>query len=581
MRLTALSCGSCIVLVCMLVLGDVSTLLTSNFWAKAALSASAACTATSIHMGSKDRSIRRILHGVANETYHNAPNRSALVSLLLDTAASSYIHGGRVLLKSALRHAPGYFSAMELLVLKGRPYDPFLLEEARAAGWTLRWVDPIMPPHPSKFARFRDQFAKLHLWALEEYTEVVYMDLDAVFVGPLNGPITSKAAYPTDCKIWAARDIRASVWRDTFNMGVAGLRPSKKEFERLHTLMANDAVTYEHVMSEQGFLNAIYNSSNGAWCELEFEKNANLAAYKQKRAFWDAAKHLQVVHFTMNKPWDCKGEYTPVCNLWRLEAESTAAPVTVVTAYYPGPSKHGESKYVKWGRTMLKQKVPMVIFSDKRSSIPGIESRDPNLTRVVELSMNEFSVMRSYLDWNEQLMKDPEGKIHNTHMFKVWLEKTYFVMRAIQMNTFHSSHYVWVDFGCFRSQSWSAGNWTVHVERFPSSDRLLMLNAPKHHPRKKVAGTIFGGSVKAWQSWAPRFDELLSNSVRQGTFVGDDQILMSMIAERIPQLVCRVNATETGDDPWWYLQFYLAGKAEADTNCSAGAAGVAKQAHIT
>lgn len=71
-----------------------------------------------------------------------------------------------------MRHAPGYFDTRLLLLLQGRQYQESVLEQARVAGWKLQWVDPIIPPHPSSFARFRDQFVKLHLWNLEEYHQV-------------------------------------------------------------------------------------------------------------------------------------------------------------------------------------------------------------------------------------------------------------------------------------------------------------------------------------------------------------------------------------------------------------------------
>lgn len=101
------------------------------------------------------------------------PRRRALVSLLVDTAQHGpYIEGASALFKSSLRHAPGYFSEWLLLVLNGRSYEPAVLQQARAAGWRLRWVDPVVPPHPSSFPRFRDQFAKLHLFGLDEFSEV-------------------------------------------------------------------------------------------------------------------------------------------------------------------------------------------------------------------------------------------------------------------------------------------------------------------------------------------------------------------------------------------------------------------------
>lgn len=44
------------------------------------------------------------------------------------------------------------------------------------------------------------------------------MDADVAFVAPLAGHIVSQAAYPTQCKIWAARDMEKGKWLDTFNM---------------------------------------------------------------------------------------------------------------------------------------------------------------------------------------------------------------------------------------------------------------------------------------------------------------------------------------------------------------------------
>lgn len=417
-----------------------------------------------------------------------------------------------------------YFAAMELMVLEGRTYSPMVLEQARAAGWRLRWVEPITPPHPSDFAR--DQFVKLHLWAMVEFFEIVYMDLDAAFVGPLQGAFTSTTGFPAGCKLWAARDVRAGKWQEGFNMGVAGIRPNASEFDHLHQLMAKDQVKYEHTMSEQGFLNAVYTSQNGKWCELEFEKNANLAVYSQQRAFWDAAApRIQVVHYTMNKPWECGSEYRPVCSLWDAESASPSSPVTMVSAYYPGPSKHDDGEYADWGRTFLKQPVPLVIFTDKRSSIPGIDERDANLTRVVELGIAEFHTSMSYYSWDKQLEKDPEKAIHNVRLFKIWLEKSELVSRAMQLDVFHSMYYVWVDFGCFRSSAWTSGDWTVHAERFPDN-RILLLNPPIRLPTKRVAGTIFGGSVAAWKAWLPHFYDRLQYEVRKGEmFVGDDQIV--------------------------------------------------------
>lgn len=98
--------------------------------------------------------------------------RRALVSFLVDTAQQKYIQGATVLAKSSLRHAPGYFDARLLMVLNGRVYEESVLEQARLAGWRLKWVDPVSPPHAFEVPKSRDQFVKLRLWSLTDFDQV-------------------------------------------------------------------------------------------------------------------------------------------------------------------------------------------------------------------------------------------------------------------------------------------------------------------------------------------------------------------------------------------------------------------------
>lgn len=44
------------------------------------------------------------------------------------------------------------------------------------------------------------------------------MDLDVAFVAPLTGQFISRLAYPTKCKLWAARDLKTGVWQKSFSM---------------------------------------------------------------------------------------------------------------------------------------------------------------------------------------------------------------------------------------------------------------------------------------------------------------------------------------------------------------------------
>lgn len=445
--------------------------------------------------------------------------------------------------------------------MKGWNYPPEVLEKARVAGWRLREIEPL-PNLTDKASEL--WHAKLHLWAMEEFREVVFMEHTAVFVKPLTGPFTSHAAYPFECKVWAARAFIDGNWTGVLDDSVLGVQPSMAEYYRLVSLLASNTTLQKDAVAF--YKKAFADHNNGSWCELELEKNANADVFLKQRSL---LKQTQVVHFGDIKPWECSLELQPLCQLWSEEALSNSWPVTVVTAFYTGPNKYAGGSYYKWGRNFMVQNVPMVIFTDNATKIPALESRNPNMTLVVEVALDDFMTSQHTYDsrWEQQLQMDPERHIHHMFLFKVWNEKTNVVMRAIDLNPFNSSHYMWVDFGSFRNQTIWESNWTVHVDRFPTGSRLLVLATPFNNPHKRIGGGILMGNVRAWMIWSERFYNLLSLEVRSNNFVGDDQILMTKLAKKHPELFCVVKHTETQYDPWFYLQHYAAGKVPMHPPC--------------
>ena len=98
-------------------------------------------------------------------------------------------------------------------------------------------------------------------------------------------------------------------------MGVFIVKPNKTEFERLIALKKNPEFKFETTMSEQGFLNVAYQNQ---WHEIGFENNANLAVYSQKHEYWlEKSSDINIIHYTMEKPWSCGNTYKDVCDLWR------------------------------------------------------------------------------------------------------------------------------------------------------------------------------------------------------------------------------------------------------------------------
>ena len=98
-------------------------------------------------------------------------------------------------------------------------------------------------------------------------------------------------------------------------MGVFIIKPNQNEYERLIRLKNDVNFRFEMSMSEQGFLNAVYRNK---WLNIGFKNNANLVIYKRLPEFWrENEKEINIIHFTMMKPWDCYGEdYKKPCEIW-------------------------------------------------------------------------------------------------------------------------------------------------------------------------------------------------------------------------------------------------------------------------
>ena len=490
-------------------------------------------------------------------------SRTCLASLFLDKNQHEYIQGVEMLAKSALYHATDFFDDHILLLLEGREYRDEVLHRAVRAGWRLLRVPVITPPHPSTVDRWQDTFAKLHLLNLTLCDEVVYMDSDAVFVDGIRAPFAPVSDTPASCRLWAAQDFRGGRFVHSFNTGVAVLRSNQTELARLLDLLHSDSVPYEHVMSEQGFLNAVYKDE---WCDLGFTKNANLAVYwaaehgTSQQAMWRSAA-ITVIHFTMSKPWACDAVYRDVCNLWLQQNRSTVHPLTVVSAYYPGPAKHSSGEYALWGANFMRMQAPVVLFTDDLASVPALGSRPADTIQVVPKTTRDFYVSHMGFDWDAQLAKDPEQALHNAHLFQLWLEKSKFVGHAMRVNPFRSSHFLWVDYGCFRETENMA--WSPKVAYLPPSKMLLLnISSLNPHANKHIGGGIFGGEATSWHSWIRVFYATLKSRYAAGEFIGDDQTTMTRVAEENRDLMCVVQPRSDFGDPFFHMQAVLDGRDE-------------------
>ena len=160
-------------------------------------------------------------------------------------------------------------------------------------------VEPIANPNPSRdqgHAHFGTTYTKLRLWGLTQYAKVIFIDADAVVVGPLED-LLERPAFA------AAPDMGGL---DLFNAGVLVADPSAAVLQdmlgKLETLSAYDG-------SVQGFLNAYFPDWYTGPPEPRLPTRYNVPyLHYSYRPSWDQLSlDIRVIHLLgAFKPWQEK-----------------------------------------------------------------------------------------------------------------------------------------------------------------------------------------------------------------------------------------------------------------------------------
>ena len=254
-------------------------------------------------------------------------------------------------------------------------------------------------------------------------------------------------------------------------------------------------------------------------------------------------------------------------------------PPTVVSAYYCFKSKYPSEKYTGWLKLFLENVDCHLVFFCDQSLVDFITDCRKNYatkTHIVPLSQNDW-VANSKTDWTQELTKDPEVDLHNTDLYKVWYEKKEFVKRAIALDPFKHSDYVWVDAGIIRN---------IHtaklIKNFPDAsripiDRILLLNVQPfekgdeqvfqyatgnivgafHLWKTRIGGGIIAANKTMWASWDALYDKTFETYKAAGRFVGKDQNIMATLVLENKDKISLVNPSKNTNEPWFYMLYYL------------------------
>ena len=261
---------------------------------------------------------------------------------------------------------------------------------------------------------------------------------------------------------------------------------------------------------------------------------------------------------------------------------ATKEPSTVVSAYYEMKSKYNPERYRGWIRLFLESVDCYMIFYTDAALAPFIEDcrkGKEDRTRVVILPREEWTANTAFPPgfWEKQHAIDPEKDIHSFELYKVWYEKKEFVKRAIALNPFGHSTFVWTDAGIMRSteiRDLVAKNFPV-TERIPT-DRMFLFNwwpyamaddkdlvfpgnirikSPYAKPR--ILANILAGSIQAWSKWDTLYDDCMQRCIAAGLFVGKEQDIMGVVAIEAKNDISLLDLRKISPEPWWYVILYL------------------------
>jgi alpha-N-acetylglucosamine transferase len=170
-----------------------------------------------------------------------------------------------------------------------------------------------------------DNFVKLRLWQMEEYTRVVFIDADALVLRNIDVLFD----YP---EFSAAPNVYESVADFTrLNSGVFVARPARATFEAM--LARLDAPEAFWRRTDQTFLESFF----PGWHGLPVYCNLLQYVWFNMPDLWDWGS-IRVLHYQYEKPWRehaRSDQLRPLVDLW--QAFLTGAGIPADIAALPGP----------------------------------------------------------------------------------------------------------------------------------------------------------------------------------------------------------------------------------------------------
>ncbi|KAJ6605956.1 nucleotide-diphospho-sugar transferase [Mycena sp. CBHHK59/15] len=175
----------------------------------------------------------------------------------------------------------------------------------RVLGWETYAVPWIAPPKGGKgiHPRFKDQYTKLNIWALDkqDIDSAVYLDADTLVRRNFDELFDSPFGFAAVPDVYGAGDPRG--FSLTLNAGVLAFHPSSLILADMRRKL--EVAQYPLKQAEQAFLNLYF---GGTTLRLPYVYNANLAIKARSPALWARLEdEMRIVHYTGVKPFIHEG----------------------------------------------------------------------------------------------------------------------------------------------------------------------------------------------------------------------------------------------------------------------------------
>ncbi len=209
---------------------------------------------------------------------------------------------------------------------------------------------------------------------------------------------------------------------------------------------------------------------------------------------------------------------------------------TVVTAFYDIPSNLSLNERKKRIRYFLQAVPCQVVLFTQHKFAEELASYREERTKVVVLEMENWVSATRFIPalWTQQVKQDPEIRLGRTvEEFQFAYEKKEFVMKAIQMNPFKSTDFVWVDPLLFSTEPEEMLPAFPRVNHIPT-DRMLVYNptpftaddiaSSYFRGKQRVENMILAGSKSSWEQYSKLYDLVMTQKLKINGFIGDDLI---------------------------------------------------------